>query len=204
MFEEIIHNGYGDILCNEAGEDEKPSILSSYFVIKPEFKKCEDSNIKFRIVRGRKGTGKSALLNWLAYIKELEKPSSIIINLKGDDLVAQKKFESLSPSELIFEWKQRICSRINIEIGKRVGIALNDTDISLVEHSEMVGFKGKNIVGALLDRIGRRVGQIQLTSTVPADFHQLLKRYIEKNVGVEVWLLVDDIDATFKWNGVKP
>ena len=47
-------------------------------------------------------------------------------------------------------WKQIICKRIIVEIGKNIGLALNSNDISMVELAEIDGLKGKNLIGGLI------------------------------------------------------
>ena len=111
------------IFGNEAGEDEKPAILNSYFVNKPEFEYFENDQNSFSIVQGLRGTGKSALLARLAFVRQDNPDKPLVIFIKGSELVAGKPFESKSPLEYIYEWQQRICSRINAELGRDIGLA---------------------------------------------------------------------------------
>lgn len=185
------------IFGNEAGEDEDPGILASYFVNKPEFDYFEDDQNSFSIVRGLRGTEKSALLSRLAFMKQQNDDSPLVLFIKGPELVAGKPFESKNPLEYIYEWQQRMCSRINGELGRDIGIALDDRSMSMVEHSELQGFKGRNLVGALLERLNKKIGPISLSSSVPQNAHSLLQNYLGQHNNRKVWLLIDDIDATF-------
>lgn len=182
---------------NEAAEDEDPGVLDSYFVEKPEFKIFEDEKVPLSIVRARKGVGKSALLARGAYSKNNESPKPLVISIIGADLVAQRPFKVGNASELIYDWQQRICSRINVELGREIGLALDDASISLVEASELSGFKDRNIIGSLLDRLKGKLGNIETTKLVPQDAQQLLQRYMERHRNRNVWLFIDDVDATF-------
>ena len=69
--------------------------------------------------------------------------------------------------------------------------------MALVEYSEIQGFKGRNIVGALIDRMNKKLGPISLSASVPQNARSLLQNYMEKETDRKVWLLVDDLDATF-------
>jgi len=68
--------------------------------------------------------------------------------------------------------------------------------MTLVESAELAGFKGRNIVGSLIDRLKLKFGAGELTKLVSKDALQLLERYTERST-TSVWLLIDDIDATF-------
>ena len=71
--------------------------------------------------------------------------------------------------------------------------------MKIIESAEIMGYKGKNIISALTDRLA-----ISINSVIPekkevkevANAYEMLKRFsLEKNR--KVWLFVDDIDATF-------
>lgn len=182
---------------NEAGEDEDLQILNSYYVEKPGFRHFYNARNKFQIVRSRKGIGKSALLRKTYYDVAID-GNDLSIYVKGSDLIALQKINSDTPHHLIYGWQQRICSRISMEIGKNIKLALSDDKISLVESAELAGFKGRNIVGSLTERIKLKLSKdsIDINKIVPQDYQKLLERYF-KDSGVKFWLFVDDIDATF-------
>ncbi len=182
---------------NEAGEDEDLCLLSSYFVDKPLFKPFYSDQNKLMIARARKGIGKSALLR-KTFAGVCDSDTDIAIYLKGSDLIALQQIDSDTPHHLIFGWQQRICSRITLEIGKRLKLALSDDTITLVESAELAGFKGRNVIGSLLDRLKLKLSnaEIELSKITPADTTQLLNRYLE-NKKIKVWVFIDDIDATF-------
>lgn len=181
---------------NEAADDEDPDVLNSYFVEQDNFSEFLDASTRFSVVRARKGMGKSALLREAAY--RLEKaPQNIVISLKGADLVAQRPVSKLSPDEHIYDWEQRICMSINRRIGASIGLALSDDAISLVETAELSGFKSRNLVGSLADRMKGKLDKIELTKLGTADHRELLKRYCTDH-SLVVWVFVDDIDATFR------
>lgn len=184
-----------EVFGNEAGEDEDPEYLDSYFVEKPSFQRFWDLRQKFAVVRARKGLGKSALLAKSEYDKKDSDPNAIVIYVKGSDLSEYFKPESHDPNVLINSWQKAICALINLEIGRRIKMAISDTSIMLVENSELAGYRGRNLVGCLLDRLVTRfpVSTKKISSTNPS---MLLYR-LDQAKHFDAWILIDDIDATF-------
>ncbi|QWT46875.1 P-loop ATPase, Sll1717 family [Azospira inquinata] len=178
---------------NEAADDESAERLNSYFVMQPVFESFFDPDERFLVARARKGLGKSALLRECAFRADLVE-SNLVISVKGGDLVAQKKVETLSPTEHIHDWQQRICAVINRALGSQIGAAFSDDKMALVEAAELAGLKNRNLVGGLLERVKGKLG---LQSTQIKDDKALLSRVIE-NEEKTVWLILDDIDATFE------
>lgn len=178
---------------NEAADDESAERLNSYFVMQPVFESFFDSQEPFLVARARKGLGKSALLRECSFRAE-QSTSNLVISIKGGDLVAQKKVEVLSPIEHIHDWQQRICAVINRSLGSQIGAAFSDDKMALVEAAELAGLKNRNLVGGLLDRVKGKLG---IQSAQIKDDKALLGRVIENEDKV-VWLILDDIDATFE------
>ncbi|GBC63088.1 hypothetical protein DENIS_4077 [Desulfonema ishimotonii] len=186
-----------DLFGNEAGEDESEEILNSYFVDKPEFNLFYSKANRFQIVRSRKGVGKSALLKKTQYQLQND-PNIIAVYVKGSDLAALEPFDTMTPHELISGWQKRICTKITIEIGRRLNLAFDDDSISLVESAEVTGFRGRNLVGSLADRLKLKLGKIDIDiKKILSDNAQALLERYSKDKDINVWLLVDDIDATF-------
>ena len=195
MRQDLLSN---ELFGNEAGEDEDIEILNSYFVEKLEFRNFYSKNNKFFIVRSRKGVGKSALLRKTYYQYSENNDDNISLYLKGSDLVSMNPLTSMSPNVILNSWQQRICSRINYEIGGKIGFAKNDISISLVESSELAGFKDRNIISALTDRLRVKLKDIDLRGEKLSieNAKAVLERYSKKHP-MKVWLFIDDIDATF-------
>jgi len=180
---------------NEAADDEDPAVLNSYFVNQSEWSDFFNERFTISIARARKGMGKSALLRQCAY-KVSRTNGPLVISIKGTDLVAQKNMVGTTATEYIHVWQQRICSVINRHIGSEIGLAFNDNSITMVETAEISGYKGRNIVGMLVDRMRGKLGPLEITKLESPDSKSLLGRYL-KDKDVSIWLLVDDIDATF-------
>jgi hypothetical protein len=205
---------YEQIFGNDSGEDEKPEVLASYFVELQSFQKAYDTSQRIGIIRARKGMGKSALLSHLEYrlldpLRPLD-PGAIAIRLTGNELIGLADFSGIDSSLMENRWKQVICKRISMEIGKSIGFAISDDSMTLVEIAEIEGFKGRNLVSSLLRRIGSAAGEtvkrlsagvvtLPLPSTPDSrqlDFARVLER-VQNQAERNVWLLVDDIDAKF-------
>lgn len=205
----MIHIDLADptLFGNDAGEDETPEVLASYFVEKPTFTSFYSPNVKLGIARARKGYGKSALLSRAAYLISKSRDTAIVISVKGSDLTSLGEFSSQDPAILVNQWQQVICTRINIEIGRRLHVALNDMTMTLVESAELSGLKGRNIIGALLERFKLKLPAVaglppvevqKLQQVNPLFLLQNYSKYkLDSPDAVQVWLFVDDIDSTF-------
>ena len=182
---------------NEAGEDEDPEVLDSYFVTKPEFDRFFSADARLGFVRSRKGVGKSALLRQAHYKRQKSHPDEILIYLTESDLEAVQKVDARSASSLLHGWQQRICSRINLELGARLSLSLDDNSLTLIEAAEVAGFRSRNIVASLLDRVKIKAGGIDVSrQRAPTGDAQALLARAAKGAA-RVWLFVDDVDATF-------
>ena len=189
---------------NEAGEDEDLEHLNAYYIENNDFDDFYDPSEKLSIVSARKGMGKSALLSRLDYKLRSEElySSPIVIRVKGNDLLGLGSFAGSDHSYLENYWKQIICKRIVMEIGTQIGLALTDDTMSMVELAELDGIKSKNIIGALTSRMLGKLPLlgVEIKKSIPINTEHLLKRYQESEERRHVWLLIDDIDATFQNN----
>lgn len=187
-----------DLFGNEAGDDEDLEVLDSYFLEKPEFEQFFSAKTRLAFVRSRKGVGKSALLKQSLFRRMKSGSDELLIYLKASDLIALQDVAAKSPDELVYGWQQRICTQINLEIGSTLSVGFTDDAILLIESAELAGFRNRNLVSALVDRLkikglGTELERTRVTTTNP---EALLARILEKQ-DVVVWLFVDDVDATF-------
>lgn len=188
----------GTIFGNDAGEDELPDVLASYFVDQEAFSPFLDLKNRLHIARSRKGMGKSALLSKLHIDIVETDPQAIIVRITGSQLAGSTIPEFSNALEAQSYWISRICSRINMELGSRIGFAFSDTQMSLVEAAEVAGLKERNIVGALLRRIKFTKLPMEVMEPAPQlNPDLLLQRGIEDFGDKPVWFLVDDIDAAY-------
>ena len=190
---------------NDAGEDEDESLLVSYFVDQPAFAPFLDAREGLRVASGRKGTGKSALLVRFAHDLRASPDKPVVLHLVPSSLAALKE-PPASDNTVVLEnyWKQVICAAINMELAHDIGFAWKDDQIALVESAEVAGFKGKNLVSALLSRLVTKLnvgGIVDLTPTArPTANHEQLLQRLSSAAGLArpVWLLMDDIDTNFQ------
>lgn len=187
-----------ELFGNEAGEDEEKQRLSDYYLEKPENIVFFSPKKRLQFVRARKGVGKSALLNYAMYKNECEYDKDIFISIKASELITLSDVKSNDDLEWTNCWQQRICTRIAVELGKKIRFASDDDSITLVETSELSGFKGRNIISALADRITLKINsnEVEAKKLPVVNALELLKRYSTSN-DQRVWLFIDDIDATF-------
>ncbi|HEX7648503.1 MAG TPA: hypothetical protein VF450_13945, partial [Noviherbaspirillum sp.] len=190
---------------NDAGEDEDSEVLASYFLSQSSFDEFLNQSVRLHVARGRKGVGKSALLSKLGHDLRLDEGKPIVVSLVPSNLEALLPQPGTTSSAALENyWKQVICRAINYEIAKTIGFAWKDDEISLVENSELAGFRGRNIFGALIGRLLNKVnllGAIELQPKVVgiSNNEQLLKRMQdERDDARQVWLLIDDIDSKFQ------
>ena len=182
---------------NEAADDIDPEELSIYFVEQPSFKKYLDPAKKILIATAKKGVGKSALLQWIGYNVSKNDQDAIIIKVRGADLTRSKfnlnnKLET--PNDFISDWMTRICSVVNRELALRLNMALSDDEITLVESAEIEGYRSRNLVGCLLERFKKILGDKTPEKQRIRNEIEILKR----NKSRKVWFLIDDLDATFQ------
>ena len=192
---------------NEAADDEDPELLNSYFVTQKndEWDDFFNIDISYSIARARKGMGKSAILKECAY-RTKDNESCMVIDIKGSDLIAHKALSEniQNVTQSIFDWKQRICAIINHKLGESINFAWSDDTITLVENAELSGYKSKNLIGSLLDRLTGKIsllglGDVEITKPKIPNQSELLKRIMEKRQKFKkILLLIDDIDATFR------
>ncbi len=164
------------VFGNEAGEDETPEILNSYFVSKPQFKRFWDPKRRFELVRARKGLGKSALLSKLRFDKSNLGRDNFVIYAKGADVSQFIDDWTPDPNALINKWQQALCALINLEIGRRLRLAFGDSTMTLVENSELAGYRDSNLIGALLDRLMTKLPSGRKRQPA-ADNQRLLHRF---------------------------
>lgn len=187
-----------DLFGNDAGEDELPTILNSYFVEKPIFPIFYENSVKFSIAESKKGIGKSTLLRKTHFIKDEEKETFISSYVKGADIEPFCDFTKISPNRYINSWQQGICSLINNLVGSKLKFGFDSTKLDIISDAEIMGFRKKSLFNALLKRyeIKLNKNQIKLSETKNVDSYQLLKKYANSEEN-RIWLFIDDIDATY-------
>jgi len=179
---------------NEASELEDEEIFFSYAVNRRELGRFLDEKSLIQVACSYKGEGKSGLLR-LVRRKLAEIPDSpLIISAIGTDL--SPPLNSEDSDEWTRAWKERIVRLIASEIGSKIGVALTDDTISLVEHAELSGFKSRSIVSALFDRLKSPITQVTRERLGIDNPERLVQRYT--NGKSTIWIIVDDVDQNFE------
>jgi len=188
-----------DLFGNDAGEDENIDVLNSYYIDNSDFEDFFDRSVRLNVVSARKGMGKSAMISRMAYKLE-ENGDALVIRVTGNSLLGLGDFQDQDQAYLENYWKQIICKKIILEIGKSIGFALTSDEISMVEISELEGMKSKNIIGGLVSRIKGKIPLVnaELKQSFPENLQNLLQNYQVTHQDSSVWILIDDIDAKYK------
>jgi len=183
---------------NEAGDDVGREELTSYFVEQEMFQQFLNPSKRILVATARKGVGKSALLQWLYHKLAGTSDGDIVIKCRGADLVRSRFGISTlpsSPNDHVRDWMIRICSLVNRELARLLGLAITDDQITLVETAELDGWRSRNLLGCLIDRFRRILGDGSPEKLRAKDEHELLKRVAKDR---RIWILIDDLDATFQ------
>lgn len=181
----------------EAADDVDPEELASYFVEQATFSRFLDPSKKLLVATARKGVGKSALLQWISHKVSAKDPEALVIKCRGADLVRSKfnlSSQLNTPNDYIRDWMIRICALVNRQLALTLNIALTDDQITLVETAELEGYKSRNLIGCLLDRLLSLFEKGKVTKITAKDEIQLLKRVNNR----KVWIIIDDLDATYQ------
>lgn len=178
---------------NDAGEEEEPDVLASYFVDQPAFSAFLGADHRLAFARARKGMGKSALLSKLAHDLRSTNPAAVVVQCSGSDLTGLADFSSEDPSVLINQWHRAICAKINLALASKIGFEWKDSKSALVDNAEMAGFNGSDLLRSLLNRItGKKLPIRMSDSSAP------LSQVVKEQKGQSIWLFVDDVDSTFE------
>lgn len=198
---------YDAMFGNDSGENERDHALKEYFVDLPEFRKFFSDANELGFVRARKGMGKSAMLKILSLRRKEANSEDLVIFTTGNELMGMGDFTGKSQAYLENHWKQVICKRICVEIGRKINLALTDLEMSMVESAELEGYKDLNILSALTERAGGLLQKALAAAGGGAMLEACKKRGVQnpeqavKNFQDKgdrtVWVLVDDIDAKY-------
>lgn len=182
-----------ELFGNEAGEDEEESIFKSYAVNRSELDNLLSEKSGLEIIRAYKGEGKSALLRLITLrLKKKTKPP-VVISLSAHTI--SPSITTANPDEWIREWKKKILNYAAIEIGRNIQFAFTDDAIALVEEAEQEGFKERNFVSSIVDRLQSSAIPIEKKREGVRNPEKILSRWLKD--GDNVWFIIDDTDLNF-------
>lgn len=185
---------------NEAADDVDDEELKSYFVMQEGFENFLKENKRLQVIKAKKGMGKSALIKWIGLEVSEKYQNALVIKIRGSEL-SRENFKLTNqltePNDYISDWIIRLCAVVNRELAKKINFAYRDDEISLVEYTEMQGFKERNLISCLLERFKNILGKFQPEPTTNINHPEILKRIESLNYS-KIWILIDDLDATFQ------
>ena len=194
-----LHDPY--LFGNDAAEDEEEAVFNSYVIDRDESAIFTNPHRRLAVVRAYKGDGKSALLRLTrTKIVDQSDHEPLIISAIATDVTP--RIESPDPAQWARAWKGVIFDRLAATIGTRIGFAWRDDDMSLVEEAERRGFKERNIISGILDRIKAAASaggvELRLSAEKPGvtNSANVVQRWAEGRD--PIWLLIDDVDQNFK------
>lgn len=179
---------------NEAGEDEDEKIFKSYAITRPEISDFLSEENPISIVRAYKGEGKSALLRLVSLDLKKRPEPPVVIYTNATSI--SPDLTDTDSDRWIRGWKSSILKLAAKEIGKSISLAFSDDAISLVEEAEANGFKARNFVSVIVDRLKTSAAPLERTRQPIANHEQLLRRWTES--GENVWFIIDDLDLNFE------
>lgn len=150
MTEGIVRLGSRALFGNDAGEDEDPEVLSSYFVDLQVARPFFDAEERFSVARARKGMGKSALVAQLAHtLARNANPETVVVRATGSDFADVVVGAQVGAAQLVARWQERITRLFGAHLGKNIKFAGSETNIALVEIAELEGIMDRNLLGCL-------------------------------------------------------
>jgi len=186
-----------DLFGNEAAEDEDERIFISHLLVRDDLQDFYSPSNPIRIIMAYKGEGKSSLLRSLA--TDLSRQERAIV-VRTTGAAVFPEVTGYDPAKWARAWKKELYKLIAVSVGTAIGHAWKDDAISLLEEAEKEGFRQRNVVSAIVDRIVPKLsaGGVELSrSRLGGNFEQILKRYRSGEVE-QIWLVVDDIDRNFR------
>lgn len=180
------------IMGSDAAEFEEKEVLDSYIVEFRGFTEFSNSQDPFRIAKGYKGVGKTALL--LHLYNKLESENNFAIMTLGTD-IAPRLSDSASLDEWIYEWKKKIINVVASEIGSKINAAYTDDATSLIELAEKNNFKQRSIISYVIDRI--KTNKLPtLEKAVNDNYEKIVSRWSDQKKST-IYIVIDDLDLDY-------
>lgn len=191
------------IFGHDAADFEADDVFESYAYERPELRLFMEESKPFRIIRGYKGEGKSAMLRMMKtkLNNQTIEATPLVIEAQANDI--SPNTESLQWEVWVRAWKISIMNQVAFELGATIGVAWTDDAASLVEDARQGGFRSRGLVGGLLARLPKfavkgphGVGvEISTKPVGSSSRERSVKRHLKDNS--TVWVLIDDIDRSF-------
>lgn len=183
-----------DFFGSDTADSEDYQSLEKYFVKRPEYDLFVSDLRRFHIVRARKGLGKSALLKHTAYLKSLQDTSDVV-HIVGPSL-SSSTHSMDTPQDQVAAWTSHLCEQVLKAVTKNI-----KTPKTRIEYLMLHRYGGiaerRSWFGTLVAVATLRLPFVALKNENLIDHHDVLGSYLSEKDSRTVWLLVDDIDASY-------
>lgn len=173
-----------------------PSFLQYYVERSSILDTLLDQKRPFVIVNSPRGSGKSGLLIALAFhLSKVSTKQHVVIRKFYTDV--EFPTNTVAVDQFIAFWKNTLYGWIVEQIGKRIGIAFSDDDISAVELAEKSGSKEVNYLTSLMKRLkfnALPIEKLEYDGTLrPEQSFRIIH-----DSSATFWLLLDEMDDYYE------
>lgn len=182
-----------DLFGSETADTEAPDELDEYFVEDPNFSDFTNTNISFGIARARKGVGKSALLKHADFTAQ--RVGALTFFLTGGDLFALGLPDGKTPNALLGQWTELLAKAACERIAEEIDVPRTIPEMLILRRCNPVSGK-VSWYRRLLSSITIKIPFLGASNLSGSGYLPLLEEYLKQSEQ-KVWLLIDDVDATF-------
>lgn len=186
----------------DAAEQERDFINDVFIVLKDFEKIITPRPRTISLIVGNKGSGKSALMEYLR-IKFTEQKIPVV-RLVPSDLKNLSFPENCSPAEVLSSVYESVLMAVSVKIGSGIkGIVLNQDQSRLLREAVQAGAMDetltRQIVNVILP-IGKAISNVEFEKMLPKyeitqmNRENIIKRYMHRNPEKSFYILLDDID----------
>lgn len=182
-----------NLFGSETADTEAPDELDEYFVDDPNFSEFTRTTVPFGIARARKGVGKSALLKHADFTAQ--RSGALTSFLTGGDLFALKLPNGKTPNELLGQWTELLAKAACEKIAEEIDVPRTLSEMLILRRCNPLSGK-VSWYRRLLASITIKVPFVGASTLAGSGYLPLLEEYL-KHSERQIWLLIDDVDATF-------
>lgn len=183
-----------ELFGSETADTEDPSQLEKYFVTRPQFAQFLDPNNSFGIVRARKGVGKSALLKH-AVGSAINLDHSAFF-FTGSSLLEHGALGVGTANEVMRDWREIVCASALAHVAEKIDFPKTPTELAIVRKVRPL-VSQTQLLKFIIANFSIRIWSFSSREISETSSYQLLKRYLKEKRN-KLWIIVDDIDATFE------
>lgn len=186
--------------CEDAGKEDQ-NRLNSYYYKTVQYEDIM-SDIKFQIITGEKGTGKSALIKIALYSFQLKDSDTVPIFIRMDDLAElnSKILDSENLYHLKTLWKRSISKLTMMNLFSQIGGIVSEDLEKVANWAYESGYAARDFIALAIKKIEPSLkSYIDLNDDSESiGEHHVMKRLIKNQ---KICLFFDDFDLD--WHGKK-